>query len=222
MTYGAAAVLVTTGIAVAAWAAVVVLHTTGHHHLATHQEVFESPNPSGELAAFFAAWLLMVAAMMLPTVLPVVRSLPTGAVRFLVGYVAAWTGFGVVALAGDTAVHRLVDSWAWLGDHPQLVAAGVLLAAGIYQLSPLKRHHLDNVRRAGAGRRYTASCLACCGGLMLVMFAVGVGSLGWMVVLTAAMITEKVLPAGYRLARVLGAALVGAAVLTVLSPGTVA
>jgi predicted metal-binding membrane protein len=220
-THGTAAIPVTAGIAAAAWAVIVTLYATGHHELASHQDVFESRSLPGALAAFLAAWLLMVAAMMLPTVLPVAASFDTGPMRFLVAYVTAWTGFGVAALVGDGAVHRVVDTWAWLDERQQLVAAGVLVAAGLYQLSPLKRRHLADLRHAGNGPRYTRSCLVCCGGLMLVMFAVGVGSLAWMGVLTAAMILEKVSPAGVRLSQVLGAALVGLAALAVLSPGIV-
>ena len=178
-------------------------------------------NPLRGLAAFIAAWLLMIAAMMLPTVLPVLRSLPTGTVRFLLAYAAGWFAFGLAALAGDAAVHRTVDSWAWLGAHPQLVAAGVLFIAGLYQLSPFKLRRLDDVHRVRTARRYTTSCLGCCGGLMFVMFAVGVGSLAWMALLTAAMITEKTLPGGRRLARPLGVALVAVVPLVALSSGAV-
>lgn len=217
----AAAIPLTTGIAVAAWAAILVLHATGHGRMASHQNVFESDNPLGGLTAFIAAWLLMIAAMMLPTVLPVLRSLDTGAARFLLAYAAGWFGFGLAALAGDAAVHRIVDSWAWLGAHPQLVAAGALFLAGIYQLSPFKRRWLDEVHRVRTTRRYTTACLGCCGGLMFVMFAVGVGSIAWMVLLTATMITEKALPGGRRLTRPLGVGLVAVVPLAVLSSGTI-
>jgi predicted metal-binding membrane protein len=218
----AAAIPLTIGFAVAAWAAILVLHATGRGRMASHESVFESGNPLGGLTAFIAAWLLMIAAMMLPTVLPALRSLDTGAARFLLAYAAGWLGFGLVALAGDAAVHRTVDSWAWLGAHPQLVAAGALLLAGIYQLSPFKLRCLDEVHRVRTTRRYTTSCLGCCGGLMFVMFAIGVGSLAWMVLLTLAMITEKALPGGRRLARPLGVALVAVVPLAVLSSGTIA
>lgn len=217
-----AVIPLTAGIAAAAWATTLALHATGREHLASHKSVFESHNPFGGLAAFIAAWLLMVAAMMLPTVLPVLASFRAGAARFVAAYAVAWTGFGLAALAGDAAVHRVVDSWAWLGRHSQLVAAGVLLGAGLYQLSPFKRRCLADVRQVRNARSYTMSCLGCCGPLMLVMFAVGVGSLAWMTLLTGAMIIEKVVPGGRRLTRPLGVALVAAVPLAMLSSATVA
>lgn len=218
-TYARAAVLGTAAIAAAAWIAVVAMHASGRH-FASHDAALTSGRGFGGVLAFLAGWFIMVATMMLPSVLRTVALRDDGVARFLAGYVVAWTGFGVVALAGDVTVHQMVDSWQWLAERPYIVAATVLVAAGLYQASPSKRRCLDAMRRGRSGARYTASCLGCCGGLMITMFAVGSGGLAWMTVLTAVMIGERTAANGRRIARVAGVLLVGMGVLAAVSSAT--
>jgi predicted metal-binding membrane protein len=221
-------------IALAAWGALVAGDLVGFEWVVEHDSLFETGTLPliVALPLFVAAWQLMTAGMMLPTTLPTVTLFARagrGQVRprlaltaFLAAYFAVWTGFAVVALVGDEWVHRVVDAWPWLGDRPHLVTGGVLVAAGIGQLTGLTERCLDACRNplhfllryysrgiAAAwrlGLRHGAFCLGCCWPLMLVMFGVGVGSLPLMLGLAAVMLALKVAPGGHRLVRPVGIA----------------
>ena len=108
-----------------------------------------------------------------------------------------------------------MDSTPWLAAHPYVIGGSVLLLAGGFQFSELKERCLSQCRHPGAflmkhyrrrgegaafayGWKHGAFCLGCCWALMLVMFALGVGSLIWMALLTALMVHEKTRPAGRR------------------------
>lgn len=186
-------------------------------------------------AVFVGGWTLMTVAMMLPTSLPLVvlfRRLTARradavwlTVLLLGGYLAVWTLFGGVAHVADLLLHRLLDSSATLARHPWLLGSGTLVLAGIYQFTPLKYHCLDKCHspltfimsrwsgrdeRRGAfrlGMAHGLYCVGCCWSLMLVMFAVGVGNVGWMLILGAIMAVEKNLTWGRQLSRPLGTAL---------------
>jgi predicted metal-binding membrane protein len=182
-----------------------------------------------------AAWLLMIAAMMLPTTVPILELFrrlvrDRGDRRALVaalvgGYVAAWLGFGLVAHAADWSVHALGARLPWLALHGWSLGAAVLALAGAFQFSALKYRCLDKchsplgfVMERWHGRRplaeawrlgfdHGAFCVGCCWALMLLMFVVGTGSLGWMLALALLMAAEKNLPQGRRLRVPLGMAL---------------
>lgn len=144
---------------------------------------------------------------------------------FLAAYFAVWTAFAVVALAGDSVVHTVVDHWPWLDAHPHLVTGGVLAAAGVGQLTGLTERCLDACRnplhfllryyRHGIGAawrlglRHGTFCLGCCWPLMLVMFGVAVGSVPLMFGLAAVMLALKLAPGGRRFVRPVGVGLVG-------------
>jgi predicted metal-binding membrane protein len=181
------------------------------------------------------AWVLMIAAMMLPTVLPllalfrrIVEGRPdAGALIGIVtaGYLAAWMAFGLLAHGVDAAIRALAAQSDWFLLHGAWIAAAVLAGAGLFQFSALKYRCLDRCRtpfafvnghwrgRAparealGLGLAHGAFCVGCCWALMLVMFVVGVGSIGWMLALAAVMAAEKNLPWGGRLRTPLGVAL---------------
>src|SRR5262249_38820750 len=117
------------------------------------------------------------------------------------------------------------------------VAAGALIAAGLYQLGKLKSlclrhcrspiHFLLHSWRPGVvgavrmGAQHGAYCVGCCAGLMVALFALGVMSLFWMAVVAAAIFVEKVLPYGDRFAPVLAVALVALGVWVAVDPGSV-
>jgi predicted metal-binding membrane protein len=92
------------------------------------------------LGLFLLAWQLMIATMMLPANLPLIRLFGRASANqprplsakaaFLGGYTALWTAFGAAAFLGDLAVHRLVERWGWLAARPALVGGAVLLLAG--------------------------------------------------------------------------------------------
>jgi len=149
--------------------------------------------------------------------------------------VLAWAGFGLVAFAADRGVHAAAARSSWLTGHGWAIGALVLAGAGAFQFSSLKYRCLERCRTPfgfvnsrwrglAPGREalrigfdHGLFCVGCCWALMLVMFVVGMGSLGWMLLLGAIMAAEKNLPAGRRLAAPLGVGLLAWAGLTVVA-----
>ena len=201
----------------------------------------------GGLGWYLGIWVTMTAAMMLPATVPMVfvfsrvsrerarRSSLTGVPTwiFVAGYLVAWTFYGLVAYglyraARSEAPHFLV--WDHSGRY---VAGAVLVAAGLYELTPLKevclRHCRGPIHFVHAGWRNGAAgalrmgsehglyCIGCCWGLMLALFALGVMSLAWMAAIAIVIFVQKVLPLGDRLAPVLAAAFVALATWVVVS-----
>jgi predicted metal-binding membrane protein len=205
--------------------------------------------PLGPLPVFVAAWVLMLAAMMLPAELRFAlvfarmrrdESPAAGAadlVAFVAGYFLVWTGYGVAAWLVDAALRELApDFLAWNAHGP--VAAGlVVVAAGLFQFSRWKqaclthcvspfgfftRHwHTGLAGAARLGITHGIYCIGCCWALMAVMFAVGVMSLYWMSLLTLAMFVEKIAPFGLRLAPIIGLTLVVLGVFLAVDPASV-
>ena len=187
--------------------------------------------PLHALPFFVAGWVLMLTAMMLPSELSYIGTFGTllasragdtavarkGAVPcFVAGYGLAWLGYGLIAWLLDAAIRQADFAFvAWVRAGP-LLAGSVLIVAGLYQVSPLKRVCLTHCRsplaffarhwrpgRRGAvamGARHGAVCVGCCWALMAVMFVVGAMNLSWMALLTLLMFAEKVAPQGQRLA----------------------
>lgn len=208
-----------------------------------HHASAAGPAPLLETGLFVAGWTVMTVAMMLPTALPLlavfagIASRRRGSVVLVgltvAGYLVTWTAFGAAVYLADRVIHLVVEATPWLAAHPQLITATVLLTAGLYQFSPLKYRCLDECRSpvtfvigrwrgVHAGREaftlgvaHGIFCVGCCWSLMLVMFAVGLGSLAWMFVLAIVMTIEKNVRGGRRLGRPLGLVLVLAAVATV-------
>lgn len=225
-------------VATACWAATLALVLTGGAEAAHHDHVLQHDTLPWVLriAEFLAVWTVMLGAMMLPTVVPLARLFGpvsaatahprTARAALYTGYLAIWTAFAPVALFADAGLHRLVHAWPWLQAHEGLILAGALLLAGAFQFSPLKnacltacrnplpflwQHYRRGTRGAVVlGIRHGASCVGCCWALMLVMFATGVGSLAWMLGLTAVMVVEKTTRFGARLVAPIGAVLIAA------------
>jgi predicted metal-binding membrane protein len=144
------------------------------------------------------------------------------------GYVITWSVVGLLLHSADRLVHAAVDAVPWLGAHAGLISAGTVLVAGVYQFTPLKYQCLDECRsplgfvmnhwrgrseRREAfllGVRHGIFCVGCCWSLMLLMFAVGMGSLTWMFALGTVMAIEKNATWGKSLSRPLGIVLIGA------------
>jgi predicted metal-binding membrane protein len=189
-----------------------------------------------EATLFAVGWLLMIVAMMLPSSVPLVTTFAVLVRRrrrpgqlvllLLVGYLLVWGAFGVAAWIADRGIHAAVDAVPWLAEHPQVIIATTLAAAGLWQFSPLRDRCLDECRsplgfvmnrwRGTSERRealamglaHGAFCVGCCWSLMLVMFGVGLGSLSAMLALGAITAVEKNLPIGRRISRPLGVALI--------------
>lgn len=191
------------------------------------------------------SWTLMIMAMMLPTTLPLVNAVERivagrpNRSRVLsllcLGYLAAWSAFGLLAhglhallLSGVARVPAMIgNSW--------LIGAATLACAGAFQFSKLKYRCLEKCRtplsfvishwsgRAperqafALGLRHGLFCVGCCWALMLLMFFVGAGSLGWMLVLASVMAIEKNISWGQRLSAPLGVGLLIWAALLVAS-----
>jgi predicted metal-binding membrane protein len=231
-------------VASAAWSLLVVGWLRGWAAVGDHHHLLGGGRPLGwhDVAAFLAAWQLMVVAMMLPTTLPMLRLFanasrsqprPGLALAIFVGaYFVVWTAFAVVALLADAALHALAHAVPWLAAHETAIGGAVLAGAGAFQFSAYKYRCLDACRNplhflwryyerglGGSwrlGLRHAAFCLGCCWALMLVMFAVGVGSLVWMVALSGVMLVEKTGAWGRRLVPIVGVALIFHGCLTVL------
>jgi predicted metal-binding membrane protein len=182
---------------------------------------------------FLGIWTAMMAAMMLPSAVPLLRldHVATQSVARLVaiagGYLSVWIGFGCVVLLLDP----LVDDQL-LGMHGRRVTAALLAVAALYQLLPLKRRCLVRCRAplgrtllgwrgglAGATRMGVANglwCAGCCAGLMAALLALGVMSVAWMAIVGAAILVEKVTPIGVAASRVISVALAAGALVWAL------
>jgi predicted metal-binding membrane protein len=187
----------------------------------------------GGLGWYLGIWVTMMAAMMLPSEAPaavlvgrLTRGLPT--LIFLAGYLAVWTAYGLAAYGLFRLVTSFDTGWLAWDEGGPYVAGGVIVAAGIYELTPLKQYCLRRCRSphpdGPAFRSGVANglfCVGSSGGLMAVLFALGVMSLVWMVVVGAVIFAEKVLPHGIRLSRVVAVALLALGIWVAFSPSTV-
>ena len=203
--------------------------------------------PAGDVVVpmvlYAAAWILMTAAMMLPTTLPLFNAfdrLTEGRPdhgRLLVllglGYMTVWGAFGLLAHALHSAVLALLAIAPTLAWHGWVIGAATIALAGAFQFSRLKHRCLEKCRTPlsfviehwrgqaqarqafALGTHHGLFCVGCCWALMLLMFALGTGSLGWMLLLAAVMALEKNVPWGHHLSAPLGFALLGWAVFMV-------
>jgi predicted metal-binding membrane protein len=195
--------------------------------------------PAGDVlvpAMLYAlAWILMTAAMMLPTTLPLINAFDRltaerpdhGRLLALLalGYMAVWGAFGLAAHALHGALLALLANSPTLAWHGWTIGAATIALAGAFQFSKLKHRCLEKCRtplsfviehwRGQAQARHAFAlgvhhglfCVGCCWALMLLMFALGTGSLGWMLLLAAVMAVEKNVRWGHRLSAPLGIAL---------------
>jgi predicted metal-binding membrane protein len=179
----------------------------------------------GDLGFWVTAWVVMMAAMMFPSIAPMVvmharieegkrrqgKPVEAGTTAlFVAGYLLTWTAAGLIGYGIIQAGEALsLDFLSWDNAGPY-VAGGVIVAAGIYQLTPLKDVCLRHCRspmtfllmrwrsgRVGAlemGLEHGGWCVGCCWGLMAALFALGVMSIGWMVFVAALIGIEKLLP----------------------------
>ncbi len=197
---------------------------------------------------FIAIWIVMMIAMMFPTAAPMVLMFDRIAAGkrvqgqafvpswvFITAYLLIWTLFGVAAFAAAAAL----DAWAAQVMWPMEIAARagglVLVAAGLYQFSPLKRVCLSKCRSplsfvlsswrdgyGGAfrmGLQHGTYCLGCCWLLFVILFPLGVMNIAVMAVLTLLILAEKSLAIGPRLAQLAAIVLIVYGLLVVVMPG---
>jgi predicted metal-binding membrane protein len=228
-----------------AWSIAIAAQLSGSAGLLHHDQLIErDPSRAIALLLFLLAWLVMIAAMMLPSSLPLMRlfacasaAQPRSGVMmlaFLSGYVLVWSLFGVFAFGGDVIVHRAVDRVSWLAQHQWIISGAILAAAGAFQFTPLKDACLRACRlpsnflmrhyRRGAaaafrtGYTHGVFCVGCCWALMLITFAAGFANLWWMAALTALMVFEKTGARGRAAVPVAGAILLAWSALVLAHP----
>ncbi|MGZ8593719.1 MAG: DUF2182 domain-containing protein [Actinomycetota bacterium] len=238
--------LVVVAAIVVAWGVAITAQATGSAGLLHHDALADGGLPlPAAVGVFLAAWQLMIAAMMLPSTLPLLRAFRIVAARqpgranataaLIAGYAAIRTVFGAAAFLADVGLHTLVHRWAWLDANPHLISGSVLVLAGVFQFSDLKERCLTECRHPESvlvqhcgrgpamafrmGRKHGLFCLGCCWALMLVGFAVGIANLWWMAALTAVMVYEKTGSDGDRIVVPLGIAFIVTGTLTLVTPG---
>jgi predicted metal-binding membrane protein len=188
-------------------------------------------------ALTFAMWVVMMAGMMLPSAAPTIllygamvrKHAERGSVLpavwvFVSGYLLVWAGFSLAAALVQAGLEHAALLTPMMESASKWLNGALLVAAGAYQLTPLKDLCLSKCRNpvqffmthwrpgtAGAlrmGVTHGAYCVGCCWVLMLLLFAVGVMNLAWVAVIAAFVLLEKLLPAGRLVSRLAGAALI--------------
>lgn len=188
-------------------------------------------------ALLFVMWWVMMIAMMAPSAAPTVLLYATvkrkqetascaamDAWIFLAGYLVTWAGFSVVAVLVQWALERLGLLSMAMASTSSILGGLVLLAAGLYQFTPLKRaclrycesplmflsrHWRPGTRGAfHMGFRHGSYCVGCCWFLMALLFVGGVMNLVWVIAIALYVAGEKLLPFGPRLSRAAGGALI--------------
>ena len=191
----------------------------------------------GAAASFLGMWVVMMVAMMVPSLVPMLwryrqavgRTGETRLGRLTalvgVGYFFVWTVFGIAAFAPGVALAMVEMQLPALARTAPIAVGVVVLIAGALQFTTWKAHHLACCREApGCGRTLPADagtawrhglrlglhCGYCCAGPTAILLVIGVMDLRAMAVVTAAITAERLAPAGERVARAIGAVVVGA------------
>lgn len=198
-------------------------------------------------ALFLAIWIAMMVAMMFPSAAPVVllfNAIAAGKRQrgqaytptwiFVAGYLAVWSLAGVVAYLAALGLDALAARSMILMDSAGRIGGGLLILAGVYQLTPLKNICLSKCRtptqflmtswhdgNRGAlrmGIEHGIYCLGCCWLLFVILFPLGMMNIAALALLTALIFAEKVFPAGRAIAAVAGGALIVYGALVIASP----
>jgi len=188
-------------------------------------------------ALIVVMWGIMMVAMMLPSAAPMILLFatvgrkqrergapPVSTGLFVLAYMVVWTGFSVLATGIQWGLERAGQLSAMMTSTSLALGGGILLAAGIWQLTPLKHACLRHCRaplsflaqrwragRAGAfrmGLEHGAFCLGCCWVLMGLLFYGGVMNLYWIAGIAAFVLLEKTIPAGHRFGSAAGIVLI--------------
>jgi predicted metal-binding membrane protein len=191
-----------------------------------------------ELAFVFAMWAVMMIGMMTPSATPMIliyarlgrqaardgEPLPASA-YFAAGYLVTWIGFALAATMAQWAMERSHLLTPTMEAASDIFSGAVLIAAGLYQWTPLKdvclrqcqapwifiqRHGGFRSDIAGAltlGIRHGGYCIGCCWVLMALLFVGGVMNVLWIAAITILVLAEKLIPAGRTISRTAGAAL---------------
>jgi predicted metal-binding membrane protein len=229
-----AGLLALTGLA---WVYIARMAATmpAHHGMAMPQT---SPWSVADTGGLVVMWIVMMIAMMIPSVAPVILLfasvsrrrrvegvLATPVSVFTLGYLVAWTGYAVLAALAQSLLHSAALVSPAMASASPLLGGGLLMLAGVYQWVPVKGACLSHCRSplgffstewregvSGAllmGLRHGSYCVGCCWALMALLFVAGVMNLLWVVVIAGFVLAEKVMPNGRLLGRITGVLLAG-------------
>lgn len=185
-------------------------------------------------ALMSAMWAMMMVAMMLPSAAPMVLLFATierrrraaspfpATASFAAAYLVVWTGFSLIATLLQWQLDRLAQLTPMLATVNIVLAAAVLVAAGVYQFTPLKQACLRGCRSPiefisahwsrgpfGMGLLHGLYCLGCCWMLMLLLFVGGVMNLLWVAAIAAFVLVEKIIPQGKWVSYAAGLIMIG-------------
>ena len=225
-------------LAALAWAYTVYLGVQHQSMVGTMAMPMIMQWSSTDAIFMFFMWAVMMFAMMLPSVTPTVLIFgrvrqkrkvagqifaPTGA--FVAGYLLVWVGFSILATTANWSLHIGGLMSSTMGNVGPQTGGLLLVAAGVFQWTPLKNACLDHCRspmsflmqhwREGSsgavlmGLHHGIYCLGCCWLLMLLLFVLGVMNLPWVALLAIVVLVEKIIPRGEILSRILGGLLIG-------------
>src|SRR6516162_10166431 len=197
-----------------------------------------APWSATELALVFAMWAVMMVGMMTPSATPMIliyarvgrqaarQGKPLAAsAYFAAGYLLTWIGFAVAATSAQWALERAALLTPTMAAASDMFSGAVLIAAGVYQWTPLKdaclrqcqspllfiqRHggfRSDLLGTLALGARHGAYCIGCCWVLMALLFVGGVMNVLWIAAIAILVLAEKVVPAGRVISRIAGAGL---------------
>ncbi|HEY8196618.1 MAG TPA: DUF2182 domain-containing protein [Gemmatimonadales bacterium] len=224
-------------LAALAWLSIAHMAATMRTHAGMSMSS-AGPWDASETAGLALMWIVMMMAMMIPSVTPVIllfagvsrRRRMEGvaaapAAVFTLGYLLAWTGYAVLAAITQSALHSAALLSPSMSSASPLLGGAILVVAGVYQWLPLKGACLSHCRSplgffstewregvSGAlrmGFRHGSYCVGCCWALMALLFVAGVMNLIWVAVIAGFVLAEKVVPNGRLLGRIAGAVLAG-------------
>lgn len=192
----------------------------------------------GETLGLAVMWIVMMIAMMIPSVAPVILLfagvsrrrrvqgvLATPVWVFTLGYLLVWTGYAILAALTQSALHSAALLSPAMASASPMLGGAILVLAGLYQWLPVKGACLAHCRSplgffstewregvSGAllmGFRHGSYCVGCCWALMALLFVTGVMNLLWVVAIAGFVLIEKVVPKGRQLGRITGVLLAG-------------
>lgn len=204
------------GISLLAWAYILAGAGMDVHSISIADMVKPMDWTAPHFALMLAMWIVMMIAMMLPSAVPVILLFETierrrgqtsplvGMTAFVGAYLAVWAGFSLVATLAQWALDRLGMLSTEMAMTSGMLAGLVLIAAGVYQFMPLKQACLRacqsplefisrhwNSGPFGIGIRHGLYCLGCCWALMLLLFVGGAMNIGWVALIAAFVLIEK-------------------------------
>jgi predicted metal-binding membrane protein len=197
---------------------------------------------------FLAVWIVMMVATMFPAEAPMVLTfarvyaakreqgkpfVPTWI--FVGSYLVSWSLFGVLAYGVALVVDAIGMQSSWLMANAARLGGGLIVLAGLFQLSPLKNSCLSKCRSPmnfilnfwhegylgsfRMGFEHGVFCIGCCWALMIILFPLGMMNVAAMAAVAIIIFAEKTVPMGDRIAKIAAAALIVYGILVIFVPG---